>query len=129
MRKLAGTAWGADIKVMKKLYVGRVRPVLECGMSAWSSSRKSNFGRIHRLQNSAARIITGALRSTPVNRIESITGLQPMEDRQIGRVLQQAEKFKRLTGHPMHKRIKGHGKCRLKRTNFVALAKGEISKH
>ena len=29
----------------------------------------------------------------------------------------------------MHERIKGEGKSRLKRTNFVALAKGEISKH
>jgi hypothetical protein len=41
---------------------------------------------------------TNHLRSTSVNRMESITGLQPMEDRQTGRVLQQAEKFKRLTG-------------------------------
>jgi hypothetical protein len=52
-----------------------------------------------------------------------------MEDRQIGRVLQQAEKFKRLTLHLMHDRIKGDGISRLKRTNFVALAKREISKH
>jgi ribonuclease HI len=61
--------------------------------------------------------------------MESITGLKLMEDRQTGGVLQQAEMFKRLTGHPMHERIKGDGKSRLKRTNFVALAKGEISKH
>jgi hypothetical protein len=52
-----------------------------------------------------------------------------MEDRRIGKVLQQAEKFKRLTGHPMHERIKGDGNARLKRNNFVALAKGVISKH
>jgi hypothetical protein len=52
-----------------------------------------------------------------------------MEDRLVGKVLLQAEKFKRLTGHPMHERFKGEGKCRLKQTNFVALAKGEISKH
>jgi hypothetical protein len=129
MRKLAGTAWGAVMKVLKKLYVGRVRPVLEYGMSAWSSSSKSSFGKIHRLQNSAARIIPGALRSKPVNRIESITGLQPMEDRQTGRVLQQAEKFNELTRHPIHDRIKGYQKGRLKRTNFVAMANGEIRKH
>jgi hypothetical protein len=29
----------------------------------------------------------------------------------------------------LHDRIKGYGKGRLKRTNFVALAKGEIRKH
>jgi hypothetical protein len=48
-----------------------------------------------------------------------------MEDIPIGRVLQQTEMFKRLTGHH---NIKGDGKSRLKRSNFVALAKGEISK-
>jgi hypothetical protein len=89
---------------------------------------RSNLGLVSIVQNSAARIITGSLRSTPVNRMESLTGLQSMEDRQTGRVLQQAEKFKRLTGHPMHERINGDGKSRLKRTNFVALANGEISK-
>ena len=94
------------MSVLKKLYVGRVRPVLEYGMSAWSSVSKTNFDKLQRVQNSAARIMTGALRSTPINRIESIPGLQPMEDRKISKVITQAEKFKRLTGHPMHKRIK-----------------------
>jgi hypothetical protein len=38
-------------------------------------------------------------------------------------------KFKWLTEYPMHYRIKGYGKGRLKRTNFVTLAKEEIRKH
>ena len=46
MRKLAGTTWGADMNVLKKLYIGRVRPVLEYGMSAWSSSSQTNFDKI-----------------------------------------------------------------------------------
>ena len=129
MRKLAGTSWGADTKVLKRLYVGRVRPVLEYGASAWSTTSKTNYGKVQRVQNSAARIITGALRSTPINSLESFAGLQPMEDRQAGKVLLQAEKFRRLTGHPMHERFMGTGRCRLQRTNFVALAKGELSKH
>jgi hypothetical protein len=82
-----------------------------------------------KLQNQADRIITGALRSTPINRIESITGLQLKEDRRANRGLQQAEKFKRLTNHPMHQRIKGFERGRLKRTSFVVMAKGEIRKH
>jgi ribonuclease HI len=52
-----------------------------------------------------------------------------MEDRKISKVITQAEKFKRLTGHPMHKRINVVRERRLKRTNFVALAQGEIGKH
>jgi hypothetical protein len=76
-----------------------------------------------------AHIITGALKTTPINRIESITSLQPMEDRRPGRVLQQAEKFKRLPQHPMHQRIKGLEKGRFKRNNFRALARAAIRKN
>ena len=68
MRKLAGTTWGADMNVLKKLYVGRVRPVLEYGMSAWATTSQTNFEKVQRVQNCAARIITGSLRSTPINR-------------------------------------------------------------
>ena len=85
MRKLAGTSWGADTKVLKRLYIGRVRPVLEYGTSAWSTTSKTNYGKVQRVQNSAARIITGALRSTPINSLESFAGLQPMEDRHVGK--------------------------------------------
>ena len=34
MKKLAGTKWGAGIVTLKRLYTGRVRPVLEYGMTA-----------------------------------------------------------------------------------------------
>jgi hypothetical protein len=81
MIKLTITSWGADEKVLKRVYTERVRPVLEYGISAWSTATKTNFEKVQNIQNQAARIITGALRSTPINRIESITGLQYMEDR------------------------------------------------
>ncbi|PVD27014.1 hypothetical protein C0Q70_12164 [Pomacea canaliculata] len=43
IKKLAGTNWGADDRILKKLYTGRVRPVLEYGMTAWGTAAKSNF--------------------------------------------------------------------------------------
>ena len=43
MKKLAGTDWGADHSILKKLYMGRVRPVLEYGISAWGTTSESNF--------------------------------------------------------------------------------------
>ena len=45
MKKLSGTEWGADQAVLKKLYVGRVRPVLEysmastCTLTSWPKSK------------------------------------------------------------------------------------------
>ena len=38
MKKLSCTEWGADQNVLKKLYVGRIRPVLEYGMAASSTA-------------------------------------------------------------------------------------------
>ena len=119
MKKLAGTTWGADHQTLKKLYVGRVRPVAEYGITAWATAAKSNFDNISRVQNQAQRLITGAMRSTPIRKMEEITGLQPMEERRDTRLLTQAAKYKRLTNHPMHNRMSKPTKARLKRTSFI----------
>ena len=127
MKKLSGTTWGADEKVLKKLYTGRVRPVLEYGIAAWATAAKSNFNKISRVQNQGMRIITGGMKTTPINELEKITGLQLMQDRRDNKAQQQAEKFRRLTDHPMYERFNGFGNGRLKRNNFVETAKQKIS--
>ena len=66
MKKLTGTTWGADAKTLKKMYTGRVRPVLEYGMTAWSTTSTPNQERVNKVQKQAARIITGAMKSTPI---------------------------------------------------------------
>ena len=76
IEKLAGTTWGADTVTLKRLYIGRVRPVLEYGMTAWGTTAKSNFDRISKVLNQATRIITGAMKSTPIVELETTTRLQ-----------------------------------------------------
>ena len=119
MKKLAGTTWGADARTLKRLYTGRVRPVLEYGMTAWGTAAKSNFDRVSKVQNQATRIITGAMRSTPILELETITGLQPLEDRRDAKILTQAAKFKRLPTHPMRDRMSQPTKARLQRGSFI----------
>ena len=75
MKKLAGTTRGADTVTLRRLYTGRVRPVLEYRMTTWDTIAKSNFGRFSKVQNQATRIITGAMKSTPVVELKTITGL------------------------------------------------------
>uniref|UniRef100_A0A0B7BQR2 Reverse transcriptase domain-containing protein n=2 Tax=Arion vulgaris TaxID=1028688 RepID=A0A0B7BQR2_9EUPU len=94
MKKLAGTTWGADNSVLKKLYMGYVRLTLDYGISAWATVAQSNFNKINRVQNQAMRIITGGMRSTPIQEMEKTTGLQPMEDIRDSRTQKQTEKFK-----------------------------------
>ena len=85
-------------------------------MAAWGTTAKTNMDKV---QNQAARIITGSMRSTPIQELETITGLQPLLDRCHEKLLTQAAKFKRLSGHPMEKRKYKPPRGRLKTENFV----------
>uniref|UniRef100_A0A0B6YRQ6 Reverse transcriptase domain-containing protein n=1 Tax=Arion vulgaris TaxID=1028688 RepID=A0A0B6YRQ6_9EUPU len=43
MNKLAGTTWGTDGSILKRLYTGRVQSVLEDGIAAWATIPKTQF--------------------------------------------------------------------------------------
>ena len=105
MKKLAGTTWGADTVTLKRLYTGRVRPALEYAMTAWGTTAKSNFDRVSKVQNQATHIITGGMKSMPIMELETITGLQSLDDCRDLKLLSQAAKFKRLQDHPMRQRL------------------------
>ena len=123
MKKLSGTSWGADYRVQKKLYTGRIRPVLEYGISAWGTAAKSNLDKASRIQNQASRIMTGAMKSTPIHAMETLAGIQTLENRRDTKILTQSAKFKGLRDHPMNKRISEPSKCRLKRESFLHQAR------
>ncbi|KAL8604431.1 hypothetical protein ACOMHN_042260 [Nucella lapillus] len=88
-------------------------------MTAWGTTAKSNFERRSKVQNQATRIITGAMKSTPIQELETITELQPLEDHRDAKLLIQAAKFKRLQGHPMKDRLSQPTKGRLRRGSFI----------
>ena len=70
-------------------------------MTAWGITAKSNFDWVRKVQNQADRIITVAMKSTPIVDPETITGLQSLDDRSNYKLLNQAAKFKSLQDHPM----------------------------
>ena len=87
IKKMSCTEWGADQNVLKKLYVGRILPVLEYGMAASFTAAKSNSSKLSRVQHQAMRMLTGTMWSTPMLAMETVTGLQPTVDRQEIKVL------------------------------------------
>ena len=124
MKKLAGTHWGANLDVLKTMYVGRIRPTLEYGMAATSTASKTQKNKRNRVQNQAMRIMTGALCTTPISCLETITGLQSLEERADIKVLTQAAKYNRLPEHPINNRTripKRHPE--LKKSSFLKEAK------
>ena len=123
MRKLAGSSWGADEKTLKAVYEGTVRPHLEYGAAAWNSASKTTLSSVDKVQNQALRIITGAMKTTPISAMEEVTGVQPLQDRRNMKTLLQAEKFKCQLDHPMKAKVEGFTRGRLKRDSFVHQAK------
>ena len=123
MRKLAGTEWVANETVLKNVYQGAVRPHLEYGATAWASAAKTHHQTLDRVQNAALRIITGGMRSTPIEKMEKTASIPPLSKRRNSKVLTQATKFEALKKHPMKEKLSKISSNRLKRSNFVKLSK------
>ena len=129
MRKLAGSTWGADERTLRTVYEGAVRPHLEYGSAAWSSASKSTLQSVDKVQNQALRLITGAMKTTPISAMEKVTGVQPLQDRRNMKTLLQAEKFKCQLNHPMKAKVEGCTHNRIKRESFVHQAKKLEKEH
>jgi len=43
MKKLAGTGWGANSKILNQVYTGCVRPHLEYASTSWNTASKTNM--------------------------------------------------------------------------------------
>ena len=94
------------------MYKRSVRPVLEYSSTAWSTTAKTNQQSLDMIQNQALRIITDAMKSTPITFMEQTTTIQPLQQRRQAKVLLQAEKYKCLPDHPMKESVEGRTKNR-----------------
>ena len=81
MKKLTETTWGANSDILKQVYTGAVRPVVEYASTIWDTASKTNKSKLDRVQNMGLRIILGATRSTPMQKMEKTTNFQPLEGR------------------------------------------------
>ena len=129
MKKLAGTNWGASSTILKQAYTGNIRPVMEYGSAAWATAAASNTNKLDKVQNTAMRIITGGLKTTPIVKLETATGLLPLNQRRDEKILLQHEKLQRLPTHPAYQQLQQATKNRLKRSSFNHLAKKLARSH
>ena len=123
MRKLAGTNWGANEKILKQVYQGNVRHTLEYGSSSYMTAASTHLNKLEKVQNQALRVITGAMRSTPIDKMQKITGIPPLSQRFDCKALTMYTKAKAMKDHPLHDRTLQRGPGRLKRQTFVGQAK------
>ena len=101
------------------VYIGTIRPHLECGSTTLSSASKSAIYTLDKVQNQALRLITGSMTSTPIRMMEETTAIQPHSKRRDMINIIQAERYKCPSSHPMRKRMDAMTKHRIKREIFI----------
>ena len=70
MKKLVGTKWGANMKILTQVYTATVRPHMEYASNAWSSAGRTKLDQLTKAQNAGLRIITGGTKTTPISEVE-----------------------------------------------------------
>jgi hypothetical protein len=83
------------------------------------TAAKTHHQTLDKVQNQALRIITGAMKSTPVQSMEEITNIPPLRKRRECKAMIQATKYQCSQDHPMNTRLKQFSSGRLKRSSFA----------
>ena len=97
LRALSATSWGCNIGDMRTLYLGYIRSIIEYGAECWAGTMsKSKVERLERLQNHAARAITGCVRSSNVESLLLEADLVPITTRVETMTAVKSEKLRRL---------------------------------
>ena len=102
LKLLSHTRWGADKKILLRLYIALIKPKLDYGVEAYISASNNLISLLNTIQHSAIRISTGAFKSSPIVSLHAITGLKPPE---YYRDLKIITYFLRLLvnqSHPLH---------------------------
>ena len=102
LKKLVGTTWGGDTNILRRVYTGAVRPIMEYATTSWATASNANKSKLDKVQNVALRAIVRAMKTTPIKEMEKRADLEPLELRRTFKVLTQ---IRRLPGHPLHKKL------------------------
>ena len=81
MKKLAGTKWGANMKILAQVYTTTVRSHMEYAFNAWPSAARTNLVQLTKAQTAGLRIIPDGMKTTPISEVERAAGLLSLEER------------------------------------------------
>ncbi|XP_070203394.1 uncharacterized protein [Littorina saxatilis] len=74
---------------------------------------------LEKVQNQALRIITGAMKTTPIDKMQQVTGIPPLSKRRECKAMVQDIKYQCIPDHQMNARMKQLSSGRLKRSSFA----------
>ena len=81
LRCIAGREWGADRRTLLQLYTSLIRPILDYNGFLYDDIASSQIDSLQVVQNTALRIVTGAMRTTNTYNLHIDTNLPTLERR------------------------------------------------
>jgi hypothetical protein len=98
---------------------GTIRPHLEYGSIAWITTAKTNQEVFEKVQSQVLRVITVAIKSTPIKAMDDLTAIPPLGHRREEKTMIQVAKYQYLPDLPMTIKLCGLTKNRLRRSSFI----------
>ena len=105
LKIVGNTEWGADRKVMLRLYRSLIRSKLDYGCIVYGSARKSYLQMLDPIHNQGLRLCLGAFRTSPVESLYVDAHEPCLGARRAKLSLQYATKIKSLPKHPAHNAV------------------------
>jgi hypothetical protein len=79
LNRLTSTTWGASLHTLITTYKVYILPVLMYGSELMICASNSTNKQSELIQNKALRIMTGAVKTTPITAMEIVTGILPVK--------------------------------------------------
>ena len=105
LKGIGKTEWGADRKVMLRLYISLIRSKLNYGCIVYGSARKSYLQMLDPIHKQGLRLCLGAFRTSPVESLYVDAHEPGLGARRAKLSLQYVTKIKSLPNHPAHNAV------------------------
>ena len=77
IKRLATTNWGVKKQILRQLYIGYVRAVMDYNLPLQTIASKGAILSLDKVQNQALRLNCGAIRTTPTAACEIDASIKP----------------------------------------------------
>ena len=106
IKRLATTNWGARKQILRQLYIGYVRAVMDYNLPLQTIASKGAVLSLDKVQNQALRLICGAIRTAPIAACEIDANIKPRDLTRRRSLIETVERYRRQEpDHPNRKLI------------------------
>jgi ribonuclease HI len=116
LQRAAGVSWGAKLDTLAMTYRNYIRPAMEYGTEIFPNASADQQEKVDKIQNQALRMITGGIKTCPIDAMEWYAQIEPLQLRRQQRAIQLHEKLARLD--PVYWNSRGTSKKKAHR-NFT----------